>query len=109
MLGSWRSYQGAAICNSRPSEHGPLAWSIRLSPFVIDPAAVSDSMRQDECHCVSPEPKIKREALLPSMAHDVFISHSTRDKTVADSVCSTLESVGIHCWMAPRDVRPGRS
>jgi WD40 repeat protein len=43
------------------------------------------------------------------MAHDVFISHSSRDKTVADAVCATLESAGIRCWIAPRDVQPGRS
>ena len=41
------------------------------------------------------------------MAHDVFISHSSKDKTVADSVCSTLESRGIRCWVAPRDILPG--
>jgi TIR domain len=43
------------------------------------------------------------------MAHDVFISHSTQDKTVADAVCAALEDAGIRCWIAPRDVQPGRS
>lgn len=43
------------------------------------------------------------------MAHDIFISHSAKDKQAADSVCQTLEMAGIHCWVAPRDVRPGRS
>ena len=43
------------------------------------------------------------------MAHDVFISHATGDKTVADAVCSALETAGIRCWIAPRDVQPGRS
>jgi hypothetical protein len=42
------------------------------------------------------------------MAHDVFISHSAKDKTIADAVCATLESEGIRCWIAPRDVAPGR-
>ncbi|NQT71340.1 MAG: toll/interleukin-1 receptor domain-containing protein [Chloroflexi bacterium] len=37
------------------------------------------------------------------MAHDVFISYSTNDKTVADAVCATLESQKIRCWIAPRD------
>ena len=41
------------------------------------------------------------------MAHDVFISHSAKDKTIADAVCATLESEGIRCWIAPRDVMPG--
>lgn len=39
--------------------------------------------------------------------HDVFISYSTRDKPVADAACATLESHGIRCWIAPRDVLPG--
>ncbi len=42
-----------------------------------------------------------------TMAHDVFISHSAKDKTIADAVCATLESEGIRCWIAPRDVMPG--
>jgi len=41
------------------------------------------------------------------MAHDVFISHSSKDKTVADTVCAVLEENGIRCWVAPRDIRPG--
>ena len=43
------------------------------------------------------------------MAHDVFISHSTKDKAVSDAVCAALENAGIRCWIAPRDVLPGRS
>ena len=43
------------------------------------------------------------------MAHDVFISHSNTDKTVASAMCSRLEKEGIRCWIAPRDVRPGRN
>ncbi len=41
------------------------------------------------------------------MAHDVFISHSGKDKTVADAVCATLERGGTRCWIAPRDIVPG--
>jgi len=43
------------------------------------------------------------------MAHDVFISHSSQDKSVADAVCAALEAGSIRCWIAPRDVQPGRS
>jgi len=42
------------------------------------------------------------------MAHDVFISHSTRDKPVSDAVCAALENAGIRCWVAPRDLQSGR-
>jgi hypothetical protein len=41
------------------------------------------------------------------MAHDVFISHSAKDKQVADALCAALESERIRCWLAPRDVPPG--
>ncbi len=41
------------------------------------------------------------------MAHDVFISYASGDKPVADAVCAMLESHGIRCWIAPRDVLPG--
>ena len=41
------------------------------------------------------------------MAHDVFVSYASGDKTVADAVCATLESHGIRVWIAPRDVLPG--
>jgi FKBP-type peptidyl-prolyl cis-trans isomerase FklB len=42
------------------------------------------------------------------MPHDVFISHSTKDKSVADAVCAMLEQHGIRCWIAPRDITPGK-
>jgi TIR domain-containing protein len=42
------------------------------------------------------------------LAHDVFISHSSSDKAIADAVCARLEARGIRCWIAPRDVQPGR-
>src|SRR5437879_1333415 len=44
-----------------------------------------------------------------SMAHDVFISHSSQDKTIADAVCAALEKEAVRIWIAPRDVQPGRS
>lgn len=43
------------------------------------------------------------------MSFDIFISYSSKDKTVADAVCARLESAGIRCWIAPRDVVPGTS
>jgi hypothetical protein len=41
------------------------------------------------------------------VAHDAFISYSSKDKTIADAVCARLEARGIRCWIAPRDVQPG--
>jgi hypothetical protein len=43
------------------------------------------------------------------MAHDVFISHSSNNRPIANAVCAALEGAGIRCWIAPRDVMPGRS
>jgi ABC-type transport system substrate-binding protein len=42
------------------------------------------------------------------MAHDVFICHASQDRPVANTICSLLESKGLQCWIAPRDVPPGR-
>jgi tetratricopeptide (TPR) repeat protein len=41
---------------------------------------------------------------MPSM---VFISHSSKDRPTADAICAHLESAGINCWVAPRDIEPG--
>ncbi|MBL8987389.1 MAG: toll/interleukin-1 receptor domain-containing protein [Gemmatimonadetes bacterium] len=41
------------------------------------------------------------------MAHDVFISYSTRDQATALAVVNGLESAGIRCWIAPRDIKAG--
>ncbi|MEN3371251.1 MAG: hypothetical protein V7609_3394 [Verrucomicrobiota bacterium] len=43
------------------------------------------------------------------MARDVFISHSAQDKKIAETICAALEASEIRCWVAPRDVRPGKS
>src|SRR5260221_4040364 len=37
----------------------------------------------------------------------VFISHSSKDRETADAICAHLESAGIKCWIAPRDIEPG--
>jgi photosystem II stability/assembly factor-like uncharacterized protein len=43
------------------------------------------------------------------MAHDVFISYASQDKTIADAVCAGLEKEGIRCWIAPRDILPSEN
>lgn len=42
------------------------------------------------------------------MPFDVFISYSSHDKPTADAACAALESANIRCWIAPRDIDPGR-
>lgn len=41
------------------------------------------------------------------MERDVFISYSYEDKAIADAVCTNLETNGVRCWIAPRDIFPG--
>jgi hypothetical protein len=41
--------------------------------------------------------------------HDVFISYAQQDKPIADAVCAKLEFRNIRCWIAPRDIPPGKS
>jgi TolB-like protein len=39
----------------------------------------------------------------------VFISHSIKDKAVADRICVSLEKNRIPCWIAPRNIQPGEA
>lgn len=38
---------------------------------------------------------------------EVFISYSSMDEDIANMVCNALESNGIKCWIAPRDIAGG--
>ena len=37
----------------------------------------------------------------------VFVSYASQDAAVANSIVESLESQGLRCWIAPRDVKPG--
>lgn len=37
----------------------------------------------------------------------VFLSYSKTDRAFAEATCAKLESAGVKCWMAPRDIMPG--
>ena len=37
----------------------------------------------------------------------VFISHANEDRLLAQRVVQGLESSGVDCWIAPRDIPPG--
>lgn len=41
--------------------------------------------------------------------YDVFISYSSKEKDVAGVICNYLESNGVKCWIAPRDIKPGET
>jgi hypothetical protein len=40
---------------------------------------------------------------------DVFISHSSKDALAASAIKQHLQGVGIRCWKAPDDIKPGES
>jgi len=42
-----------------------------------------------------------------SREFDVFVSYSSKEKTIADAVVAAHEQSGIRCWYAPRDIAPG--
>lgn len=39
----------------------------------------------------------------------VFISYSSVNKAIADATCHILEECGIPCWIAPRNIVPGKT
>lgn len=42
------------------------------------------------------------------MKNTVFISYSSSNKDAANKVCEFLEINGISCWIAPRNIKPGK-
>jgi hypothetical protein len=51
-------------------------------------------------------------AILPDgrrLAHAVFISYSSDDTVLANSICAAFEADGIRGWIAPRAVQGGRA
>jgi len=42
------------------------------------------------------------------MSKQVFISHSSDDIEIAESLVSILEDSGVECWIAPRDIPAGK-
>jgi hypothetical protein len=43
-----------------------------------------------------------------TVSHQVFVCYAHPDLSYADSICLKLESSGIRCWMAPRDISPSK-
>jgi hypothetical protein len=47
----------------------------------------------------------KRETM--ASTYDIFVSYTSHDKGVAESLVSSLETNGNKCWIAPRNIDPG--
>ena len=42
------------------------------------------------------------------MSKDVFISYSSKDANEAQQICGFIEERGVTCWIASRDITPGK-
>ena len=49
----------------------------------------------------------RAESAERSMDHDVFISFSSKDRAIAETILLDLERFGIRCWISSRDIKPG--
>lgn len=38
----------------------------------------------------------------------IFLSHSSKDAAIAEQICEQLEKNGTRCFIAPRNIRPGK-
>jgi hypothetical protein len=59
-----------------------------------------------------PNPRVRTvSAKKPKQASrlSAFISHAKGDAKKAQEIAASLEERGLKCWIAPRDVRAGRS
>jgi len=43
------------------------------------------------------------------MTAPIFISYSSKDRAITETICSALENRGISCWMSSRDIGPGEN
>ena len=43
------------------------------------------------------------------MSAPIFISYSSKDQEIAETICQALEARGYNCWIACRDVHPGEN
>ena len=39
---------------------------------------------------------------------DIFISYSSQDEQIANKICENFEKEGFCCWIAPRNIQPGK-
>jgi tetratricopeptide (TPR) repeat protein len=59
---------------------------------------------------VAPEPYLERPVPIRRRRGErhVFLSYSSQDKAVGEEMCAALEKKGIPCWIARRDIEPGK-
>lgn len=73
--------------------------AIPPAPIVIGQWKESKSLSQRD------PPMAQLKSAIPKK--DLFISHSSKDSKIAMEICRRLETEGITCFIAPRDMMPG--
>jgi hypothetical protein len=43
------------------------------------------------------------------MTPSIFLSYSSKDHAIAETICNALENRGLTCWMSSRDIGPGEN
>ncbi len=81
-----------------------------------NPFSAGDGIRAADCRGSTPSDgfaQLQRSGNVPSGAptggQRVFISHSSKDQAVVETLCAALENRGVACWLASRDVDPGEN
>jgi serine/threonine protein kinase len=69
-------------------------------------AALGRAVRPQESSAGGGTVILKPHAETP---HDVFLSYSPKDQSIAEQICSSLESADVPCWISSRDVVSGKS
>lgn len=98
---------GAGVEPARPEGH-PILSRARLTDSAT-PASAEDIGRRVSVATEKLVDSVWRPWHARRVSADVFISHSTNDAVAAREVCDALERAAVTCWIAPRDIEPGRS
>ncbi len=56
---------------------------------------------------VRPDPEVCVDHGISGFKKSIFISHASKNFKIADELRELLESRGVSCWIAPRDIPPG--
>ena len=70
------------------------------SPLELQETAVLQSSK--EVRAFNPKAHVAEDR-----KHEIFVSYSTEDLSVAENIVSSLEAGGRRCWIAHRDIPPG--
>jgi len=70
-------------------------------------SGAGEKIRKDGSANPESKPTGSPSATTSGFTKHAFISHSSKDHETAKRICEVLESHGVNCWIAPRDIDPG--